>query len=189
MAVQIVSAGRLWKVVAELVPRGRFLAQEGSIWIAVDNSSGEAWVESFQQKRQALRWLRGEFDADGKASRWTRISGDGALVAAAAQQNVALNAAEAGMILGYLEGHGYCLLADGGGATVRHDEQHGACHRGDEPYSILDTITFCQEMNEELLMDNCAQRNPDVAYIDRLRKDEQVLDALMNRLAGIGGNS
>ena len=44
------------------VPLGLFLAKEGHKWVAVDNSTGDAWTEEFPRKRQAVRWLKGKFE-------------------------------------------------------------------------------------------------------------------------------
>ena len=43
-------------------PLGLFLTKEGRKWIAVDNSTGDAWTEEFYQKHQAIRWLLGQFE-------------------------------------------------------------------------------------------------------------------------------
>lgn len=43
-------------------PLGLFLTKEGRAWVAVDNTTGDAWTEDFARKRQAVRWLRGEFE-------------------------------------------------------------------------------------------------------------------------------
>lgn len=43
-------------------PLGLFLMKEGHTWVAVDNSTGDAWTEDFARKRQAIRWLRGKFE-------------------------------------------------------------------------------------------------------------------------------
>ena len=52
----------LGKVIEERTPCGRFLTKEGRKWVAVDNSTGDAWTEEFSCKRQAVRWLRGKFE-------------------------------------------------------------------------------------------------------------------------------
>ena len=52
----------LGKVIEDRVPCGRFLAKEGRKWVAVDNATGDAWTEEFPRKRQAVRWLRGEYE-------------------------------------------------------------------------------------------------------------------------------
>lgn len=43
--------------------RGWFLApsSEGK-WVAVDNSTGDAWTEKFDDKETAISWLKGEFE-------------------------------------------------------------------------------------------------------------------------------
>ena len=43
-------------------PLGLFLMKEGRKWVAVDNTTGDAWTEEFSRKRQAVRWLRGNFE-------------------------------------------------------------------------------------------------------------------------------
>ena len=43
-------------------PLGLFLTKEGRKWVAVDNTTGDAWTEEFSRKRQAVRWLRGKFE-------------------------------------------------------------------------------------------------------------------------------
>ena len=43
-------------------PSGLFLTKEGRKWVAVDNTTGDAWTEEFSRKRQAVRWLRGKFE-------------------------------------------------------------------------------------------------------------------------------
>ena len=60
--IQQVTARRLREIIQKYIPRGHFLAREGQRWVAVDNSSGEAWTEDFRQKQQAIRWLNGEFE-------------------------------------------------------------------------------------------------------------------------------
>ena len=43
-------------------PLGLFLTKECGKWVAVDNSTGDAWTEEFHRKRQAVHWLRGKFE-------------------------------------------------------------------------------------------------------------------------------
>ena len=52
----------LGQVIEHRTPCGLFLAKEGQKWVAVDNSTFDAWTEEFSRKRQAIRWLRGEFE-------------------------------------------------------------------------------------------------------------------------------
>ena len=177
--IKRVSPKFIEKVIENRIPCGRFLTKEGRKWVAVDNSTEDAWTEEFTSKRQAVRWLRGEFEVGGLAEQWNRITDAAHLITVAMRQGVILDSVEADMILGYLEGHDFCLMASSDGRTVRHDEQSGEDHRGDEPYTIQDAVEFCQEMNEDLIRDiSCTSRE----YLVQLRKDEKILDALMARL-------
>jgi len=60
--IQRVSPEFLGKVIEDRVPCGHFLAKEGRKWVAVDNSTCDAWTEEFPHKRQAVRWLHGKFE-------------------------------------------------------------------------------------------------------------------------------
>ena len=60
--IQRVSPKLLGQVIEYRTPCGLFLAREGRMWVAVDNSTGDAWTEEFSRKRQAVRWLRGKFE-------------------------------------------------------------------------------------------------------------------------------
>ena len=41
----------------EYLPLGLFLYKGETDWVAVDNSTGEAWTEGFKTKRAAVKWL------------------------------------------------------------------------------------------------------------------------------------
>lgn len=60
--VQRVSPDFLLRVIERRTPYGCFLAREDRCWVAVDNSTGDAWTEDFSWKRQAIRWLQGKFE-------------------------------------------------------------------------------------------------------------------------------
>ena len=60
LKTQPVSSVFLGQVIARRIPCGLFLAKEGRKWVAVDNTTGDAWTEEFSRKRQAIRWLRGK---------------------------------------------------------------------------------------------------------------------------------
>ena len=60
--VRMVSPERLEEVIEHRTSYGCFLTKEGRKWVAVDNSTGDAWTEEFSWKRQAVRWLRGKFE-------------------------------------------------------------------------------------------------------------------------------
>ena len=53
----LVHAARLRGVIQTRRPRGLFLAHEGKVWVAVDNSTGHAWTEEFSSPQEAVRWL------------------------------------------------------------------------------------------------------------------------------------
>ncbi|NCE65557.1 hypothetical protein D1159_13445 [Pseudoflavonifractor sp. 524-17] len=57
-----VNQKRLLNVIDSRTPLGLFLTKEGRTWVAVDNTTGDAWTEEFSRKRQAVRWLRGKFE-------------------------------------------------------------------------------------------------------------------------------
>lgn len=60
--IQLVSSELLGRVIEQRTPCGLFLTKEGRKWVAVDNTTGDAWTEEFSRKRQAVRWLRGKFE-------------------------------------------------------------------------------------------------------------------------------
>ena len=60
--IQRVRSTFLGQVIEHHIPCGLFLAKEGRKWVAVDNTTGDAWTEEFSRKRQAVRWLRGKFE-------------------------------------------------------------------------------------------------------------------------------
>ena len=57
-----VSPEKVMRVIDLRTPSGLFLTKEGRKWVAVDNTTGDAWTEEFSRKRQAVRWLRGKFE-------------------------------------------------------------------------------------------------------------------------------
>lgn len=64
ISVRRVSPERLGEIIEHRTPYGCFLTKEGRKWVAVDNSTGDAWTEEFSRKRQAIRWLRGKFEVN-----------------------------------------------------------------------------------------------------------------------------
>lgn len=57
-----VSSEKVLDMIDFRTPLGLFLTKEGRKWVAVDNTTGDAWTEEFSRKRQAVRWLRGKFE-------------------------------------------------------------------------------------------------------------------------------
>lgn len=95
---------------------------------------------------------------------------------------------DAGILLGYLEGHGYRLGADKDGGLVRIDM--GGTDGNGEPYTLDDAIDTAQEWNYELIKDteqavenaqDASEKEEKRKYLDSLRKDEEVLDRLFEQ--------
>lgn len=103
------------------------------------------------------------------------------LMGLSVRQGLTMNYVEAEIVLGYLAGHDFGLEADENFQTVLHDIKEDDDHSGDEPQSIRDVIEFCQEMNEELLLEESGADEPRPDYLTELRKDEFILDGLMER--------
>ena len=62
LRIRRVNSKFLGLVIDFRTPLGLFLTKEGRKWVAVDNTTGDAWTEEFSRKRQAVRWLRGKFE-------------------------------------------------------------------------------------------------------------------------------
>lgn len=107
------------------------------------------------------------------------------LMAVAVRQGVDMNETEAEVVLGYLEGHDYCLLMAEDFTMALHDLTEGDISNNDIDYNIRQAVEFCQEMNEELLLENSSKDDPDEEYLLDLRKDELILDALMKRAESV----
>lgn len=105
------------------------------------------------------------------------------MMAVATRQGVPFSVVEAEIVLGYMEGHDYCLLVDDGFRMMLHDKQDGEEHGEDIQYTVRDAIEFCQEMNDELLTETASSDKPDQSYLLDLWKDELILGELMKRAA------
>ena len=46
------------------VPIGRFIYQSDGLFVGIDNSGGDAWVEKFQTEAECLLWLSREKESD-----------------------------------------------------------------------------------------------------------------------------
>ncbi len=104
------------------------------------------------------------------------------LIPIAVRQGLPLNEAEAYLLLGYMEGHDYVLLSDAQGRMARHDLQMDDDHSEDAPYSIVETLQFVREMNEDLLCDAERWRETDKEYLNQLREDDRRLAEIVERL-------
>lgn len=173
-------------------PIGLFYVHENGVYIGIDNSAGHAWVEEFSSLRQCKEWLRNPSmpsPSMEEESEMDRITKPEELAAYARRQGMAMSIDEAYVLLGYMEGHDYCLMIDNEGMMFRHDDQDGDSHSGDQVYSIFDAVMSCLEMNEELLQENEINEEPDTACLSRLLRDEQMLDALIGRIISVSRQS
>ena len=109
------------------------------------------------------------------------------LVAVAVRQGVQMNLVEADIVLGYMEGHGFSLVSDEQYQVKLHDteEEEKYGYTNDQPYTIREAVEFCQEMNEELLLDATGKEQRDESYILDLRKDDLILSGLMEKAAAV----
>lgn len=107
------------------------------------------------------------------------------LMAVSVRQGVEMKEVEAKVVLGYLEGHDYCLLMADDFTMILHDLTEGDISNNDMDYNIRQVVEFCQEMNEELLLENSSKDDPDEEYLLDLRKDELILDSLMKRTESV----
>ena len=105
------------------------------------------------------------------------------LVAAAGLQGVALNDTEAAILLGYLEGHDYCLLTADHKKFWLHDNQDVETDDNDTPYTIRDVIELCQEMNRDILLGADLEDMTQPDRIMDLHKDEMLLEHMMGKVS------
>lgn len=57
MLITETNSKELSNIIDTRKPLGLFLSDEGSVYVAVDNSTGDAWTEEFASKNDAVRWL------------------------------------------------------------------------------------------------------------------------------------
>ena len=103
------------------------------------------------------------------------------IIAAAGCQGGALGDTEALILLGYLEGHDYCLMMDEHRKMWLHDNQDGENDDNDTPYTIRDVIELCQELNGEILLEEESRETTQPEYILDLHKDEILLERMMEK--------
>ena len=117
----------------------------------------------------------------------TKIKKAEDLVAVSVRQGLQMNLVEADIILGYMEGHGFALMSDGQFQMKLHDteEEEKYGYSTDQPYTIREVVEFCQEMNEELLMDASSEEPCNKSRVLDLRKDDFILSGLMERATAV----
>lgn len=50
----------IWAEDRKKAKRTRVLCRDKDAWVAVDNSTGDCWVEDFVSKKDAIDWLNGK---------------------------------------------------------------------------------------------------------------------------------
>ena len=55
--IELVTAQKAQAVIETRKPLGRFVRKDNSVWVAIDNQTGDAWTEEFTSLPQALKWL------------------------------------------------------------------------------------------------------------------------------------
>ena len=59
MGIKKVSGEELDSIIDKREPIGLFYCKDGRVWVAVDNSTGDAWTEEFKSESAARAWLVG----------------------------------------------------------------------------------------------------------------------------------
>lgn len=103
------------------------------------------------------------------------------LVSVSSRQGLKMTFIEADIVLGYMEGHDYCLMMDDQFHIRLHDMQDGEKHDEDMDYDVRQAIEFAREMNEELLLEESSKTDRNESYVLDLMKDEHIIDGLMQR--------
>lgn len=65
MEIKEITKGEAFKIIESKKPEGLFWLLDGDIFIAIDNSRGEAFVEEFNDKEECLQWLKDWFKKPG----------------------------------------------------------------------------------------------------------------------------
>lgn len=60
--VQWISAAKAYEIASTMDPIGRFIHHDilHEVYVAIDNSTGDAWVEEFKYYEDAVKWLSGQ---------------------------------------------------------------------------------------------------------------------------------
>lgn len=56
-SVQLIDSSHLRSIIDYRKPKGLFLCYEENWWVAVDNSTSDAWTEAFLDGFEAIQWL------------------------------------------------------------------------------------------------------------------------------------
>lgn len=102
------------------------------------------------------------------------------LVEAATREGFSMDENEAGIILGYMEGHDYALGLDKTGNLIRNDLDHAQGKDTWEEYSVRDAILFAVDMCLELM-----EAEEDEGKLASLRADDAALTSLYEAAMGV----
>lgn len=104
----------------------------------------------------------------------TWISTPEQLMETAAKEGFEMGEKEAGVILGYMEGHDYALGLDDAGNVIRNDLAYERGKDAWEEYSVREAILFACDMCTDLLENSDGPKE----YMDSLRDDDETLTPL-----------
>jgi hypothetical protein len=58
--IKYVTAEEAEEIICTREPVGLFYSKEGSKFIAIDNSTGDAWTEEFDNREECMEYLQGD---------------------------------------------------------------------------------------------------------------------------------
>jgi hypothetical protein len=108
-------------------------------------------------------------------------------IQAAKKEGVQVSEKEAGVVLGYMEGHDYELGLDETGGVIRNDLAYEVGEEHWERYSISEAILFACEMCADILENG----NGSNERMDLIQDDNKILaplcEAVVNPRGGVVG--
>lgn len=58
MTIDIITHPEAVRIIATSSPLGLYILKDGEQWVAIDNSTGDAWTEEFKSKQEAIDYLK-----------------------------------------------------------------------------------------------------------------------------------
>lgn len=58
--IKFITTNEMVKIIEKRRPNGLFICRERDLFVACDNTTGDAWVEDFITKEEAVKWLEDE---------------------------------------------------------------------------------------------------------------------------------
>lgn len=59
MEIREVKQEESFEIITKREPRGLFWQKDGDIYVAIDNTTGDAWTQDFANYEDCLAWLQG----------------------------------------------------------------------------------------------------------------------------------